>query len=184
MDGSSLTGHLLVASPKLSDGVFDRTVVLLLEHNDDGAMGLVLNEPSETSLAEATPEWVDLAAEPAVVFVGGPVDRSVAFGLGRGRDRAAEGWSPILGDVGVVDLSRDPIMVGVAVSEVRLFVGYAGWSAGQLEGEIEAGAWLVVDAAPDDPFHATPDTLYRDVLRRQAAPIALLSTYPPDPRQN
>lgn len=184
MERPSLAGRLLVAAPALSDGIFDRTIVLLVEHNDDGAMGLVLNEPSQVPLAEAVPEWAGLAAEPAVTFVGGPVDPSVAFGLGRGGRQATDGWTPILGGVGVVDLSRDPVLVGVQVREVRLFVGYAGWAPGQLEGEIDAGAWFTVSAAPGDPFHPDPATLYRDVLRRQPGRLALLSTYPADPGRN
>lgn len=183
--GASFAGRLLVASPALEDGIFDRTVVLILEHDPrEGAMGLVLNEPSDTAVSEAMPEWAELAAEPADVFVGGPVDHTVVFGLGSTRASGAEGWQQVLGRLGVVDLARDPVLVGIELEAVRLYVGYAGWSPGQLEGEIEMGAWLVVDAEPGDVLTDDPARLWRAVLRRQPGELALLSTYPVDPTQN
>lgn len=184
MAGGSLEGRLLIATPTLADGVFDRTVVLLIEHDDGGAMGLVLNDPSGTTLDEVMPEWSDVAAPPARVFVGGPVEQSIVFGLGRTRGGRTEGWTEVLDDLGVVDLSRDPVLVAVEVARLRLFVGYAGWAPGQLEGEIEAGAWFAADARPDDAFHPDPGRLYADVLRRQGGELALYATYPPDPRSN
>ncbi|MDX1660060.1 MAG: YqgE/AlgH family protein [Nitriliruptorales bacterium] len=183
----SLEGRLLIALPPLNDGPFDRAVVLMIEHSEDGAMGLVLNEPTDTTIAEAVPEWADLAADPPVVFLGGPVDRSIVFGLGRSSGQPTDGWQPFgtgIEHLGVVDLSRDPVLVGVDVETVRLFIGYAGWSPGQLEAEIDEDAWLVVDAEPHDPFVADPGALWRDVTRRQPGPERFLTTYPSDPASN
>src|SRR3954447_11665506 len=150
MDASSLRGKLLVATPVLGDPNFNRTVVLVLEHSPDGAVGLVLNRPSDTAVVEPLPQWKALAAEPAVVFVGGPVSRDLVIGLGRRKAGASEaGWSPVVGSVGTLDL--DDLDGALAdVDAVRLFAGYAGWGADQLEGEIAARAWWVVDALPGD----------------------------------
>lgn len=187
----TLEGRLLVALPPLTDGIFDRAVVLMVEHGEDGAMGLVLNEPTDTPIDEAVPEWAELVAEPRVVFLGGPVDRSIIFGLGRSAGSPTDGWQPlhvpgnaVTANLGVVDLSRDPVLVGVEVEQVRLFVGYAGWSPGQLEAEIEEGAWLAVDAEPGDPFATDPDQLWREVTRRQPGRERFLATYPDDPATN
>lgn len=185
MASASHTGRLLVATPLLSDGIFDRAVVYVLEHTEDGAMGLVLNQPSTTPVGDASPAWVGLAAPPHRVFVGGPVEPGVGFGLGRGvAAAAAAGWTALGDGVGLVDLSRDPEQLAGSITEVRLFAGYAGWAPGQLEAELGSGAWHTVAARPSDPFSGTPEQLWRDVLRRQSGPIALLATYPPDPRSN
>jgi putative transcriptional regulator len=180
----TLRGKLLVASPALRDPNFDRTVVLVLEHNEDGALGVVLNRPSELDLAEALPEWGRLALEPAVVFVGGPVQSGSLIGLAAAwTDATVEGWTPLTGRVGAVDLEH-PETLAAEVGEVRIFAGYAGWAAGQLEGELEVGAWFVLDAAPDDAFSPEPDRLWRTVLRRQGGRLALLAGYPGHPEWN
>lgn len=180
----TLRGRLLVASPALRDPNFDRTVVLLLEHTEEGALGVVLNRPSELDLAEALPEWGALALEPAVVFVGGPVQTGSLIGLAAAwTDAKVEGWTPLIGRVGAVDLEH-PDALAPGVGEVRIFSGYAGWASGQLEGELEVGAWFVLDAAPDDAFSPEPDRLWRTVLRRQGGRMALMAGYPEDPELN
>jgi putative transcriptional regulator len=180
----TLRGRLLVASPALRDPNFDRTVVLLLEHTEEGALGVVLNRPSELDLAEALPEWGGLALDPAVVFVGGPVQTGSLIGLAAAwTDAQVEGWTPLIGRVGAVDLEH-PDALAPGVGEVRIFSGYAGWGAGQLEGELEVGAWFVLDAAPDDAFSPQPDRLWRTVLRRQGGRMALMAGYPEDPELN
>ena len=126
-----LAGKLLVALPVLVDPNFDRTVVLLLSHGEEaGALGVVLNRPSTTDLVEPLPLWSDVAADPAVVFVGGPVEPQMAIALGRDDN-----------GVGTIDLDGDPALL--TVRQVRVFAGYAGWSAGQLESELADGAWAV-----------------------------------------
>jgi putative transcriptional regulator len=180
----SLRGRLLVATPVLRDGTFDRTVILLLEHGDDGAVGVVLNRPSDLDVGGPLPEWRSAAAEPGVVFVGGPVAQGGAICLGRAASVAADGWEPVVGAVGVVDLSRPASDVLGMVEEVRVFTGYAGWGGGQLEGELQAGAWLVLTAEPGDALSADPESLWRTVLRRQPGPVSWLANYPEDPSLN
>jgi putative transcriptional regulator len=184
IDGT-LTGRLLVATPPLVDPNFDRTVVLMLEHGDDGAIGVVLNRPSDTPIDDVLPEWRGLAAPPSAVFVGGPVSPDAVIALGRasGHEPGA-GFAPILGDLGTVDVARDPLDLGVPLSELRVFAGYAGWAPGQLEGELAQHAWFVVDLEDDDAFAAAPEQLWRKVLRRQRGEIAVFAHYPEDATEN
>lgn len=178
-------GRLLVANPLLPDPNFDRTVVLLLVYGDDGALGLVLNRPSETSLSAPLPEWEQLAAQPAVLFVGGPVQHQAVICLARApAESSTDGWKAVTTELGTVDLEMDPTTFDDSFSEVRVFAGYAGWGAGQLETEIAAGAWWVVDARPDDPFSDEPEDLWKRVLRRQPGRLALVGSYPDDPNMN
>lgn len=182
----SLAGRLLVATPALEDPNFDRTVVLLLQHDDvDGAMGLVLNRPSGLPLEEELGDWGALAAPPDEVFVGGPVQPEVAIALGWLDSHATvpEGVQPVMDRMGVVDLRRSPDEVPGLLA-VRVFAGYAGWAAGQVEQEIAEGAWFTLDADPWDPATADPDELWREVFKRQSDRLRLLATYPDDPSLN
>ena len=177
-------GMLLVATPPLVDPNFDRTVVLMLEHSDSGAIGLVLNRPSETAVADALPGWEGLAADPATVFAGGPVSTDAAIALGSARHAdAGGGWEPLVGAVGTIDLHRDPDDIADDIASVRIFAGYAGWGPGQLESELAANAWLVVPASPDDAL-GDPDDLWRRVLLRQGGHTAWLANAPADPSLN
>jgi putative transcriptional regulator len=182
----SLTGRLLVAQPVLKDPNFDHTVILLLEHSEEGAIGVVLNRPSEFDVEGALPNWAALATHPAVVFVGGPVvGEGTAICLAHTRGPAPESvFKPVLPGVGTLDVSQQPASVGAAIEEVRLFAGYAGWSGGQLEGEIEAGGWFVVDARPLDGFTTDPGGLWRAVLGRQHGQVAWFANFPPDVAMN
>lgn len=185
MADTSLRGRLLVSTPGLRDPNFDRTVVLVLEHDDEGALGLILNRPSATPVGEVLPAWDDVASDPSVVFVGGPVDGSAAICLGSCRPGATSAAiQAITPTLGVVDLDSDPGLLTHLVAYVRVFAGYAGWGGGQLDAEIEAGGWFVVDTLPGDAFTAAPGTLWRNVLRRQGGRLALVSTYPEDPSHN
>jgi putative transcriptional regulator len=182
-------GRLLVANPRLPDQNFDRTVVLLLAYGEAGALGVVLNRPSETLVAAPLPRWERLAAAPAVVFVGGPVEHQAVICLARALGHPAAtvppgGWSAVMPEVGTLDLELDPDGLHTSFSQVRVFAGYAGWGAGQLEGEIAAGAWWVVDAAAEDAFSDQPDELWKRVLRRQSGSLALVASYPADPMFN
>lgn len=166
-------GRLLVAMPVLRDPNFDRTVLYMVEHNDDGALGLVLNRPSAMTVDEPLPRWVPLASDPAVVFIGGPVGSSSVIGLGESR----HGIAP-------VDLERDPSDLDDPVNRLRIFAGYAGWIAGQLEDELAAGAWLVVDGDADDVMSDEPEDLWRAVLRRQGGRLSAVAEFPDDPTWN
>lgn len=185
MGDGSLRGKLLVATPVIGDPNFDRAVLLVVDHGAPGALGIVLNRPTEVSLLEPLPEWDGLAAYPPVVFVGGPVAREAAIGLGRIRHEGrGDGWSPVLDGIGTLDLSRRPSDLPTGIDQVRVFVGYAGWGPGQLEAEVAADAWFVTDARPDDVLSDHPAHLWSAVLRRQGGPTALLSYCPPDPSLN
>jgi putative transcriptional regulator len=191
MDDSLLAGKLLVANPRLIDPNFDRSVVLVLAHADDGAIGVVLNRPSDTPLLDPLPRWSALADHPSRVFVGGPVSHDSVICLARITAPALlesrvgpDGWHHVDGDLGTLDLDLDPDLVGGAIGSLRVFAGYAGWSEGQLEDELVAGGWWALDAEPGDAFSARPADLWYDVLRRQPGELAVVATYPPDPCLN
>jgi putative transcriptional regulator len=184
-------GQLVVATPVLEDPNFSRTVVLLLQvDEDDGALGLVLNRPTGTGVDEVLPDWAPLSAAPAVVFSGGPVQPQAAVCLGHRRlgGPLAAAYAEVEGvpggSVGTVDLDAPPGELAAVVDGVRLFAGYAGWGAGQLESEVAEGAWFVIDALPADAFDGEPEQLWARVLRRQGPPIAFAASYPDDPTLN
>ncbi|MGE0226982.1 MAG: YqgE/AlgH family protein [Dehalococcoidia bacterium] len=177
-------GRLLVATPLLDDPNFRRTVVLLCSHDAHGAFGLVLNRPLEAAVVDLAPEWRGFVTAPPVLFAGGPVDRAQAFALGwSARTRGESWWTPIGGGVGLLSLEGEPDALE-DIEQVRLFAGYAGWGAGQLEGEVSEEAWFVVDAAPGDAFSARPARLWHEVLGRQRGELRLFAHFPPDPRLN
>lgn len=182
----SLSGKVLIATPAMNDPNFHRTVVLILEHNDEGAIGLVLNRPSELRIDEALPGWERVTGSPPVVFAGGPVERDAIIALGRAFPETipdAE-WVPIVDRLRVVDLTAGPEVAEDMVETARIFVGYAGWSGGQLEDEVAADAWFVADATDLDAVRDDPEALWADVLRRQPGELALFSTFPEDPSLN
>jgi putative transcriptional regulator len=178
------TGALVVAGPSLEDPNFHRTVVLLLAHSvADGALGVVLNRTNGIPVDELLPAWSDLAASPGTVFVGGPVARDSVICLARLRGGAPvpDACSPVPGVDGLatLDLNRSPSDVEGGVEAVRLFSGYAGWSTGQLEDEVERGGWLILPGFLADAFTADPDGLWRSVLRRSGGRIAMYANAPP-----
>jgi putative transcriptional regulator len=176
-------GRLLLATPPLEDPNFDRTVIYILEHHDEGALGVVLNRPSPEELGEPLDAWADLQSDPSLVFVGGPVEPDALIALARTLqplDEADEHLAPLSGDLASADLAADPLDVIPSISALRVFRGYSGWGPGQLEGEIEAGAWLVLDPDPEDVFTPAPDELWRSVLRRQPGRLSWLAGAPDD----
>ena len=181
-----LQGKVLVAKTDLIDPNFNRTVVLVLAHGDQGALGLVLNRPTITPLGSPLPEWEGLASAPAVVFVGGPVTQGTIC-LARVRSEVSvpnNGYLPLQGTLGTVDLEGDPASMAPWLEELRIFAGYAGWGAGQLEEELASGAWWALDAEDDDVFSDEPSLLWKRVLRRQGGALAVTAAYPPDPSLN
>jgi putative transcriptional regulator len=174
------TGRLLVAMPVLDDPAFARAVVLLIDHDEDGALGVVLNRASEVPVSEATDTLIDLIPAPGVLFGGGPVEPDALVAIGRAHDGAARSETTFVEGLRLVDLDQDPVLAGVELTQVRLFAGYAGWAPGQLEHEVWHGAWAVVDSEPSDVFTSRPETLWHDVLARQPGRLRLLAGFPND----
>jgi putative transcriptional regulator len=172
----SVRGKLLIASPGLTD-FFRRTVVLVLEHTEEGAVGLVLNRPSETQVDEAVPDLAELAEPDDVVRLGGPVGSDSVIVLGRFED-PDEAASIVFDDLGVVD----PELTAAGLRASRVYAGHAGWAPGQLDGELEKDAWIVEPAHPDDPFD--DGDLWSHVLDRKGGGYALLARMPEDPSLN
>lgn len=182
----SLAGRLLVSTPEITDGVFDRSIVLVLAHDEESAEGVVINKPVQAPIDAVLPGWQDGANEPQKVFQGGPVQTDSAVGLVGvpGDGEPPVGVKRLFGGIGLVDLDAPQESVWPAISALRIFAGYSGWTAPQLAGEIERGGWFVCDAEIGDVFDADPATLWRRVLRRQRGVMAWVSTYPEDPTQN
>jgi putative transcriptional regulator len=184
-------GDLLVATPILLDPNFERTVVLLLDVDENGALGVVLNRPSPVPVADVLPDWDDLASTPHVLFQGGPVSTDSALAvalLGRqgapvGQEEPV-GFRRLYGDVGIVDLDTPTALAGPAIGRLRVFAGYAGWGEQQLLSEIGTGSWYVVPSMPGDLFDDEPLGLWTRVLRRQPGELAWVSTRPLDPTLN
>lgn len=194
---SSLTGRLLVATPALTDPNFTRTVVLLLDHDEEGSLGVVLNRPTPVGVGDVLRDWADLAGDPGVVFQGGPVSLDSALGLavvpgeqgdglggGQGGGEGPLGWRRVHGAIGLVDLDAPPELLAAELGTLRIFAGYAGWGPGQLEEELDDGAWYVVESEPGDVSSPAPEGLWRAVLRRQRSELAMVATYPDDPSLN
>lgn len=207
---SSLTGRLLVATPVLSDPNFDRAVVLLLDHDEEGSLGVVLNRPTPVGVRDILEPWAALTGEPGVVFQGGPVSLDAALGVavvpsgsdyadsgpgsvagsgsgpgsGLRGDDGPMGWRRVYGAIGLVDLEAPPELLAAELGSLRIFAGYAGWGAGQLEDELSEGAWYVVESEPGDVSSPDPERLWRSVLRRQRSELAMVATYPDDASLN
>ena len=191
MGSEPKAGRLLVATPLLGDPNFRRTVILVVEHEvTEGTLGIVLNRPTKVPVGKVLEEWTELATDPSVVFRGGPVapNSPLALALIPGTEeplgwRALDG-APALARLGLLDLGAPAGLLAPAIQSLRVYAGYAGWSPGQLEAEIDEGAWYVLTAEPGDVFAANPERLWSDVLRRQEGGLALLATYPDDPSLN
>jgi putative transcriptional regulator len=182
MPVQSLKGQLLIAGPSLIDPNFRRTVVLVGEHSDDGALGLVLNRASEATVDEAVPELAVVVDNISYVHFGGPVQPSAIVVLADFVDPDRAG-SLVLDSVGFLPAEVDPDELG-ELRRARVFAGYAGWGPGQLDGELEEGSWIVEPALPEDVFTDDPDELWADVLRRKGGPFSVLAHMPYDPSLN
>jgi putative transcriptional regulator len=172
----SVRGQLLIAAPSLFD-YFRRTVVLVLEHSEEGAMGVVLNRESETTVAEAVPALASLAEPAELVRIGGPVSPQSVVALGDFED-VDEAGTHVVGSLGTLD----PDAENDSLRRLRVYAGYAGWGPGQLDGELEADAWLVLPARPDDPFE--DGDIWTEALRRKGGGYRLMATMPADPSLN
>lgn len=182
----SLAGKLLVASLRITEPTFFRSVVLMCAHDDNGALGLVLNRPLEhESVVDHLPAYERFTREPSCIFNGGPVGTTSALALARWK-----AWlitptpNMVVGRTGLLDLSKPLEEVEAGVDEVRVFAGYAGWTGGQVESELEQESWFVVEATEEDAFTRAPASLWRTVLRRQAGKLAMFAYAPSDPSVN
>jgi putative transcriptional regulator len=179
-------GRLLVATPSLVDPNFANAVVLLLDHDGDGSLGVVLNRPSAITVAAVLPDWAGSVDPPEVLFEGGPVSTDAALAVALVPDSGSDpiGFRRLFDRTGIIDLDTPPEVLAPAITRMRVFAGYAGWGSGQLQSEIDEGSWYVVDSTAHDIFDAAPGGLWSAVLRRQPGSLAWVSTRPADPTLN
>lgn len=180
---ASLKGKLLVASPTLGDPNFSRSVVLVAEHGEDGALGLVLNRPAEALVAEAVEDLEALVDDDEPIFVGGPVGDQAVMVLAEFDDPSLAA-DVIIGDLGFLPADGDLSVLVGATRRARVFAGHSGWGPGQLDSELDDGAWIVVDGRPDDVFAGDPSQLWTEVLERKGGAYAVLARQPEDPSVN
>ncbi len=183
--GPPATGQLLIAAEPGNGGYFDRAVILIVEHNHTGTLGVVLNNPSELEVPPSLTQWEPLLTPPAVPFEGGPVSEQAVIALAQlaSRDDSPPGWKPLFDDVGLVDLDAPIEVVDGAFAHMRMFIAFSGWEAGQLEGELIRGLWFRTSARAEEIF-GLPDDLWRRVLRRLGGVPARWSTWTDTPALN
>jgi putative transcriptional regulator len=179
----SLRGQLLVAGPSLLDPNFHRTGVLIAEHGEDGAMGIVLNRVSDVEVTDAAPALDELVEEGERVRAGGPVQPSAVVILAEFEDPELAA-ALVLEDVGFVAAEADFTTLAADIRRARVFAGMAGWAPGQLEAELERDDWITEPATADDVFTSDPDALWSSVLDRKGGQYALVARMPPDPSLN
>jgi putative transcriptional regulator len=177
-----LQGHLLVASPGLLDPNFKRTVVLITEHNEEGAAGLVLNRPTDAEVSELVPQLEPLVDDGEHIWMGGPVQQNAVLVLGEFLD-PGDAAVPLFGSLGFPALD-EPDEVVPLTTRRRIFAGYAGWGSGQLEDELAREDWILEPAQNDDAFTEAPEELWADVLRRKGGIYELVARMPEDPSVN
>lgn len=181
----SLTGQLLVATPRITEPVFRRSVVLLLHHDEAGAHGVTLNKPLGVDVERVLAGWSTPLSAPQELFQGGPVGLDTALGLAwLAGAKTPRPIHRLFGPLGVVDLDAAPEEVAPHIGGLRIYAGYSGWGAEQLEAELAEGSWYVVDRETTDVFTGEPDRLWRAVLRRQPGRLAFVAHLPEDPERN
>jgi len=179
----SARGQLLIAGPALLDPNFWRAVVLVVEHTDEGALGVVLNRPSETTVLDAVSQLEGVVDPDEPVFIGGPVQPSAVIVLAE-FDDPGDAAVVAFEDIGVLGTGASLEDLAVGVRRARAFVGHAGWGPRQLDGELERGDWIAESARREDAFAADPKELWSTVLTRKGGSYALLARMPPDPSVN
>jgi len=179
----TLRGQLLVAAPDLLDPNFRRSVLLIGEHGEEGAMGVILNRPSTISVADAVPPLAELVDDAELIHVGGPVQPQAIVVLGD-FSNPREAGVLVLGSIGFLPGEIETAADVGSLARARVFVGYAGWGPGQLESEIAEASWIVGQALPDDVFTTEPEALWSTVLQRKGGAYAVLARMPPDPSWN
>jgi putative transcriptional regulator len=181
-DVESMRGRLLVAGGSLLDPNFRRAVVLVADHDEEGAAGVVLNRRAETTVAEAAPPLASLVGPDEPIHIGGPVQPQAAVVLGD-FEHPELATHLVVGSIGLVT-GEEASEALDGIRRARVFAGYAGWGPGQLDAELEEDAWLVEDALPEDVFTPAPEHLWRDIVRRKGADFAMLALMPDDPSLN
>lgn len=177
--GGYLGGHLLIATPLIEHLPFHRSVVFVSEHDESGAIGVIVNSPSQLTVGEVLPGLSRYASDPAVIHLGGPVQTDTAIAVARSPSRVFARDTAI-DDIGIVDPSEPPS----DTTALRVFAGYSGWDPGQLEREIAEDSWWSISAQPEDVFTADADGLWERCVRRIRGATSLYATYPTDPDLN
>lgn len=179
-------GELLLARAGVEDPLWGQSVILLLDCDDTGSLGVMLHRISEIPMADVLPGWESLVCPPARIFTGGPVSTDGAVCLAKLSLSHEEppGWRRVRGDLGLLHLDTPTELVEGAYADLRIFAGYCGWDAGQLEAELVRGDWHRVPSRDEDVFGAQPEGLWRRVLRRQGGDLAWFSTWLADPEHN
>jgi len=177
-----LSGQLLIAGSSLEDPNFRRAVVLIGHHDDDGAVGVVLNRESEVEVAVAVPPLAGLVEPGDRLFIGGPVSSQSAVVVAD-FEHPEQAEVVAFDSIGFLPEETDADALG-GLRRARVFAGYAGWGAGQLEAELDEGSWIIEPALSTDVFTQDPDALWGDVLRRKGPEYRLMSTMPFDPDLN
>ena len=178
----SFRGKLLLATPELVDPNFFRTVILVLEHSNEGAIGVVLNRQSDLYSVDVLPKWNEIQDSSSLLHLGGPVQEESLLALGLYDEQIEDELDEGIGRM-ILNLNPE-ILDMTSMLDARLYSGYAGWSAGQLDAEISTGGWIVADVDNTDPFSHNPADLWSIVLRRQNGFLSKLAQYPDDPRMN
>lgn len=175
----NVAGRFLVATPVIAMAPFARSVVLMVEHDATGAVGVIVTIPTDIPVLEVLPDYDLPMVEPEVVFVGGPVSTDTAVILGRSAAGPFTMAAPGLG-LGIIDLAEPPH----DLRDTRVYAGYSGWSPGQLEAELEEGSWWVLPASPDAVFGGDPSDLWSEVVRSAPGAIPFHAHFPDDPSRN
>lgn len=177
----NLMGSLLVANGSLLDPNFRRTVLVVTDHGEQGAMGIILNRPAPVTVDEAAPALAALVDPGDPIYLGGPVQPEAAIVLAD-FETFDSATRVVVGSIGMLSEYRAGAAPGMR--RTRVYAGYAGWGPGQLEAEMQEEAWIVEDALPEDVFCADPARLWSRVLARKGGSFKILSLLPEDPTNN
>jgi putative transcriptional regulator len=180
-------GTLLAATPQMLDPNFVHSVVLMCQHSGEGAYGLVINRRSDYTTRTLLAQHPLLGKYDHPIYIGGPVQLNAMQILHRVPERISGGVELVSGlwIGGELDqVARFIAEEERAEDRVRLLVGYSGWGAGQLDGELALGSWLPAPGAPEHVFHSEPQSLWKEVLKDIKSDLQGLGGEPPDPQWN
>ncbi len=178
-------GDLLISEPFLPDPNFERTVIYICEHNEEGSFGFVLNRPSELKFDDIIAEVEDFDM---TMYIGGPVQHDTLHFIHRASDIIDDGviikenlcWGGNFEQLKALINTKQ-----INEKDFRFFIGYSGWGAGQLQEELDANSWIVLPNATEKQiFDIPPDQLWRTILKDMGGRFKMYSNYPSDPRLN